>query len=75
MPPVREVARDFAKDRDGEGRNGIILMLSLKLPDFGAELLTHCANNAHTHTHYSHAPAHTRAQLGVTKASDVTRRS
>ena len=43
-------------ERDGEGREGIVLLLPLKLPDFGAELHTQSFSaHTHTHTHYTAA--------------------
>ena len=64
MPPVRDRGggeRLRKGERDDEGREGIVLLLPLKLPDFGAELFTQ-GFSAHTHTRYSHAPpTHTRS--------------
>ena len=49
-------------ERDGEGREGIVLLLPLKPPDFEAELLTQSFSaHTHTRTHYSYAPTHTHA--------------
>jgi len=78
-PPVREAARDCAREGDREGREWIVLLLPLKLPevelcDLEAELLTQ-SFSAHTHTHYSHTPNHTHAQQATTTSSNFTRRS
>ena len=61
------------EERDGEEREGIVLLLPLKLPDFGVELLTK-SHGADTHTHYSHTLTHTRSHLATATASNVTRR-
>ena len=69
-------------ERDGERREGIVLLLPLKPLDFEAELLTqsfsahtHTHTRTHTHTHYSHSLTHTHAHQATTTSSTVNRRS